>query len=69
MNKRLISYNILLTHELLHHMRTHKIRALLMALKMDLSKAYDRVEWNDLIKEMEKIWFNSQWRQLIFHCI
>lgn len=36
---RVISKNILNSHELLHHMKTHNSKAQLMAIKMDLSEA------------------------------
>lgn len=42
---RSIEDNILITHEMLYHMRTHHCKSQFMAIKMDLSKAYDRVEW------------------------
>ena len=42
---RLITNNILITFETLHHMKSNYIRKKgFMALKMDISKAYDRVE-------------------------
>ena len=36
-----------------------------MALKLDMIKAYDRVEWVCLEKIMEKLGFEEKWRNLI----
>ena len=40
-----------------------------MTFKLDMSKAYDRVEWTCLDKIMEKLGFHSRWRSLMMQCI
>ena len=40
-----------------------------MALKLDINKAYNRVEWICLDKIMEKLGFNLRWRGLMMQCI
>ena len=40
-----------------------------MALKLDMSKAYDRVKWVCLDKIMEKLGFDEKWRSLIMQCV
>ena len=40
-----------------------------MALKLDMSKAYDKVEGSCLDKIMEKLGFDAKWRSLLLKCI
>ena len=67
---RLISDNILIAFETLHHMKHMKGNQQgFMALKLDMSKAYDRVEWAFLEKIMLKMGFENSWVSMIMECV
>lgn len=45
MFERLITYNILIAHKTLHYLKTKRTGKMgFMSMKLDMSKAYDRVE-------------------------
>jgi hypothetical protein len=67
---RLITDNVLVAFEALCTMdRKLKGREGYMALKLDMSKAYDRVEWNYLEVVMRKLGFDDRWVQLAITCV
>lgn len=67
---RLISDNILLAYELTHFLqRKRSGTSGYAAVKLDMSKAYDRVEWPFLKGMMEKLGFDRDWIKLIMKCI
>ncbi|XP_075645403.1 uncharacterized protein LOC142616429 [Castanea sativa] len=67
---RQIIDNILIAFESLHHMKTNCTRKSdYMAVKLDMSKAYDRVEWIFLEKILLKLGFQNSWVSLIMECI
>lgn len=59
---RLTMNNIMITHELLHSL--HKLRQGKegkMVVKLDMSKAYDRVEWPFIEAIMRALDFCEKW--------
>ena len=67
---RLFSDNVLVAFETLHCMKNHNLgQTGFMALKLDMRKAYDRVERNFLQKLMEKMGFCTRWIGLIMKCV
>ena len=67
---RLITDNILLAFETLHYMKNHNSRnSGFMTLKLDMSKAYGRVEWSFLKAMMTQMRFNDRWVALVIECI
>ena len=65
-----ISDNILVAFETLHHMKTKETGKVgYMALKLDMSKAYDRVEWIFLEKLMLKMGFHENWVRMVMEMV
>ena len=70
MQGRVIFDNIMVAHEMLHTIWNKgggKVRWL--AAKLDMTKAYDRVEWDFLEGIMKKIGFADRWIQLVMSCV
>ena len=68
--ERLISDNIMVAFETLHHMKQHNLgKHGFIAIKLDMSKAYDRVEWVYLERLLEKMGFCARWVALMMRCV
>ena len=62
MSNHLITDNVLVAFETMHHIsqkRSGKVGE--MALKLDMSKAYDRLEWGCLEGIIRKMGFAKKW--------
>ncbi|KAG7583573.1 hypothetical protein ISN44_As08g030850 [Arabidopsis suecica] len=66
---RLITDNIIVTHELLHSLRTKKIKSPFMDLKLDIAKAFDKVEWTYIEAMLRRLGFADQWCSWVMKCI
>ena len=67
---RLITDNVLVAYETLHAMHCKKNgKKGSLALKLDVSKAYDRVEWSFLRGIMSKLGFPDAWVDRVMSCV
>ncbi|XP_074267199.1 uncharacterized protein LOC141590510 [Silene latifolia] len=67
---RHISDNVLLSHELFHHIsRKKKGKKGLLAIKVDMSKAYDRLNWNFIRCTLVAMNFPEIFIDLIMNCV
>ncbi|GMI86526.1 hypothetical protein HRI_002321900 [Hibiscus trionum] len=67
---RLISDNIIVAYELLHAMKLKRTGKLgNFALKLDMSKAYNRVEWPFLESVLNRMGFDANWTRRMMDCV
>lgn len=68
--ERLILENIIIAHEMVHAHRTNdRVSKKFMAIKTDMSKAYDRVEWPFLESLLERMGFDRIWITWLVTCV
>ena len=66
----LITDNVLVAFETLHYLkRESQVKLSYMALKLNMSKAYDRIKWKFLEKIMRHLGFSGKIRTTIMSCI
>ena len=66
---RWITENQVIVQEMMHSFKTRKVKTGLMAIKLDLQKAYDRVNWDFLKTVMGRFGFNDTFIGWIMACI
>jgi hypothetical protein len=66
---RLITDNVLVSYECIHYLKRKKGKNGACAIKVDMAKAYDRVEWKYLQGIMLKLGFHEAFVSLIMRCV
>ena len=67
---RMITDNIIMAHEVYYALKARKRQATsYMAIKTDITKAYDRLEWAFLEETMRRMGFEEQWISWIMKCV
>jgi hypothetical protein len=66
---RLITDNAIVAYECLHTIRKQRVKKPFFALKIDMMKAYDRVEWNYLHGCLVKLGFATNWINSVMRCV
>lgn len=66
---RLITDNVLVAYECLHTIKRQHSKRPFFALKVDMMKAYDRIEWPYLHGCLQKLGFAPEWIQTVMRCV
>ncbi|XP_074314415.1 uncharacterized protein LOC141649629 [Silene latifolia] len=66
---RLISDNVLIAFELFHYMKNSRSAEGFMAIKLDMAKAYDRIEWGFLERVLVVMGFDRSWTDRVMACV
>ena len=67
---KMINDNIMIAYESVHYMKKRvNGRVGYLACKLNMSKAYDRVEWDFLEGIMKKLGFARRWVNMVMSCV
>jgi hypothetical protein len=66
---RHISANIIITQEIIHYFQLKSWKTHAFLLKIDLAKAFDRLEWNFITAALLRLGLNDHFINLIHTCI
>ena len=66
---RIIQDNILIAHEIFHSFKNKGGQSGWLAIKLDMEKAYDRLEWSFILAMLQKFGFHPQWIGWIEQCL
>ncbi len=66
---RNISHNVMLAQEMMWDLRRASKRHSLMAVKLDMERAYDRIRWSFLQHALEAYGFPGQWIDWVMGCV
>jgi len=66
---RLIHDNSILAYEMLHTLKSKRGRGGLIAVNIDMEKAFDKMEWSFLLAILQKLGFHPTWINWIRICI
>ena len=67
---RLITDNVLVAYECVHSIKNKRSGASgTCAVKLDMHKAYDRVEWIFLENMMRRLGFDERWISIMMACV
>ncbi|KAK9287687.1 hypothetical protein L1049_016125 [Liquidambar formosana] len=66
---RLIADNSVIMHEIFHSMKKKMGKGGLMAIKIDMEQAYDKIEWPFLLEVLRCYGFDATWINWIHQCV